>query len=141
MLKHRASEGPAELQRGTTLIQETPDEGEIRKCYEACQEEWDGQLVGWDERDLIGWFEAAGFSHIKVSYELTFGVPMRKLKRADIEAGIRGRPSPNMPSYEEVARAVLGDCADAYLERYVRFRLKTGGPRSATAYVYLVARR
>lgn len=73
--------------------------------------------------------------------ELISGVPMRKLKRADIEAGIRRRPSPNMPSYEEVARTVLGDRADAYLERYVRFRLKSGGARSATAYVYLVATR
>ncbi len=30
MLKHRASEGPAELQRGTTLIQETPG---VRQSY------------------------------------------------------------------------------------------------------------
>lgn len=118
-----------------------PEWGEIHKRYESCQEEWYGSLVGWDERDLIEWFEAAGFSHIKVSYELTSGVPMRKLKRADIEAGIHGRPNPNMPSYEEVARAVLGDRADPYLERYVRFGLKTRGARSATAYVYLVATR
>ena len=118
-----------------------PEWGEIGKLYQVHKEDWWGTLVGWDERDLIGWFEAVGFSTIKVSYELRSGVRTRKPKKADIEAGIRGRPNPNMPSYEEVAREVLGDRADDYLERYVRFLVKAVGARSALAHIYLLGRR
>jgi arsenite methyltransferase len=118
-----------------------PEWGEIGKHYAAHKEDWWGTLVGWDERDLIGWFEAAGFSSIKVSYEFMSGVPSRRPKRTNIAAGIRGRPNPNMPSYEEVAREVLGDRADDYLERYVRFLVNSDVARSASASVYLVAKR
>jgi len=51
----------------------------------------------------------------------------RKPKKTDIAAGIRGRPNPNTPSYEEVAREVLGGRADDYLERYAQFLLKGEG--------------
>ena len=100
-----------------------------------------GTLVGWDERELIGWFEAAGFSRVKVSYEFMTGVRVRKPKKADVAAGIRGRPNPNMPSYEEVAREVLGERADDYLQRYAQFIANGVGPRSASASIYLVATR
>lgn len=118
-----------------------PECGEIQKYYEAHKQDWWGTLVGWDERDLIGWFEAAGFFSIKVSYEFMSGVRTRKPKKADIAASIRGRPNPNTPSYEEVAREVLGGRADDYLERYARFLVNGEGARSASASVYLVAKR
>ena len=118
-----------------------PEWGEIRKYYDAHAKDWWGTLVGWDERELIGWFEAAGFSSVNVSYELMAGVRARKPKKPDIAAGICGRPNPNTPSYEEVARQVLGDRADGYLERYARFLVNCEGPRSASAAVYLVAKR
>ena len=54
-------------------------------------EGWWGTPVGWDERDLIGWFETAGFSRIEVEYEVTSGGRTRKPKKADIAAGFRGR--------------------------------------------------
>ena len=118
-----------------------PEWGEIQNYYEARKEDWWGTLVGWDERELVGWFEAAGFARVKVSYELITGLRVRKPKKTDIAAGIRGRPNPNTPSYEEVAREVLGGRADDYLERYAQFLLKGEGPRSASASVYLVANR
>jgi len=118
-----------------------PEWGEIQKYYEAHKQDWWGTLVGWDERDLIGWFEAAGFSNVKMSYEFTSGVRTRKPKKADIAAYIRGRPNPNTPSYEEVARQVLGDRTDDYLERYVRFLVDVKGLNLALASVYLMARR
>lgn len=118
-----------------------PEWGEIQKYYEARKQDWWGTLVGWDERDLVGWFEAAGFSSVKVSYEFMSGVRTRKPEKPDIAAGIRGRPNPNTPSYEEVAREVLGDRADDYLERYARFLVNGEGARSASASVYLVAKR
>ena len=118
-----------------------PEWGEIRKYYDTRKDGWWGTLVGWDERDLFGWFEAAGFSRIKASYELVSGVRARRPRKAEIAAGLHGRPNPNTPSYEEVARAVLGARADDYLERYAQFLVEGEGPRSATAYVYLVATR
>jgi len=118
-----------------------PEWGEIRTYYDGHKEGWWGTLVGWDERELIGWFEAAGFSSVDVSYEVGVGVGTKKPKKADIAAGIQGRPNPNMPSYEEVARQILGDRADSYLDRYAQFMLKGNGPRSASAAVYLVAKR
>jgi arsenite methyltransferase len=117
-----------------------PEWGEILEYCEARKQDWWGTLVGWDERDLIRWFEAAGFASITVSYEFMSGVRTRRLKRADIAAGMRGRPNPNTPSYEEVAREALGDRADDYLDRYTRF-LVNEGPRSASACVYVVAKR
>jgi arsenite methyltransferase len=118
-----------------------PEWGEIRRYYDAHAKDWWGALVGWDERELIGWFEAANFSSVKVSYELVAGVRAQKPKKRDIASGIRGRPNPNTPSYEEVARQVLGDRADSYLKRYAHFLVNGGGPRSASAAVYLVAKR
>jgi len=118
-----------------------PEWGEIRKYYDAHKEDWWGTLVAWNERELIEWFEAAGFSRVKMSYEFISGVRTRKPKKAEIAVGIRGRPNPNTPSYEEVARAVLGDRADDYLERYAQFLVNGGGPRSASASVYLMATR
>jgi len=118
-----------------------PEWGEIWKYYDAHAKDWWGTLVGWDERELIGWFEAAGFSSVKVSYELMSGVRAQKPRKADIAAGIRGRPNPNTPSYEEAAREVLGDRADDYLERYAQFLVNGEGLRLASASVYLVGTR
>jgi len=117
-----------------------PEWGEIQKHYEAHKQDWYGTMVGWDERDLIGWFEAAGFSSVKMSYEFTSGVRTRKPKKVDVAAYIRSHPNPNTPSYEEVAREVLGDRAADYLDRYAKFLLNAGGEISTSASVYLVAR-
>ena len=101
-----------------------PEWGEIQNYYEARKEDWWGTLVGWDERELIGWFEAAGFARVKVSYELIAGLRVRKPKKTDIAAGIRGRPNPNTPSYEEVAREVLADMNPSHA---VSPRIEPGG--------------
>ena len=118
-----------------------PEWGEVRAYYDGHKEGWWATLVGWDERDLIGWFEAAGFSRVQASYELMAGGRARRPRKAEIVAGIRGRPNPNMPSYEEVAREVLGERADDYLQRYAQFIANGVGPRSASASIYLVATR
>jgi len=118
-----------------------PEWGEIEKYYEARKQDWWGTLVGWEERDLIVWFEAVGFSSVKVSYEFMSGVRTRKPKKADILGRISGRPNPNTPSYEEVVREVLGHRAGDYLERYARFVVNGKGARSASATVNLLAKR
>ncbi len=44
-----------------------PEWSEIRAYYDAHKDSWWGTLVGWDERELVGWFEAAGFSSVEMS--------------------------------------------------------------------------
>ena len=58
-----------------------PEWGEMRAYYDARKHDWWGTLVGWDERDLIGWFETAEFSRIEVEYEVTSGRRKRKHRR------------------------------------------------------------
>ncbi len=113
----------------------------IQQYYEVHKEQWWGPLVGWDERDLSIWFEDAGFSTVKTSYEFTSGAQTPKPRKADVMAGLLGRPNPNTPSYGEVARTVLGDNAENYLQRFVEFLLNSKGAKSPSASVYLVAKR
>lgn len=139
---NEASEQAGNRLRGTGFYDTLqPELGRIRAYYEENKAEWVGTLLGWDERDLCRWFEDAGFSSVKMTYELgsaTAGGPRRK---PDIAAGLQARPNPNTPSYEEVAREVLGDAADDYLDRYARFHLEHGTGPTVAASVYLVARR
>lgn len=118
-----------------------PEWGQIQHYYDRHKAQWWGPMVGWNERDLSIWFEDAGFSNLKTSYEFTSGAHTAKPKKTDILAGILGRPNPNTPSYEEVARAVLGDSADNYLQRFAQFLLNGEGARSPSASVYLAAKR
>jgi SAM-dependent methyltransferase len=118
-----------------------PEWGKIQQYYEAHKEQWWGPLVGWDEGDLSMWFEHAGFSNVKASYEFTSGAQTPKPRKAEVMADLLGRPNPNTPSYEEVARVVLGEGADNYLQRFARFLLSGEGATSPSASVYLVANR
>jgi arsenite methyltransferase len=70
-------------------------------------------MSGFDERDLVAHFGDAGFE----SVELTYEVARRRTtaRRADVAAYLTIRPNPNMTSYEEAAREVLGDGADEHL--------------------------
>jgi arsenite methyltransferase len=70
-------------------------------------------MLGFDERDLVAHFADAGFE----SVELTYEVARRRTaaRRADVAAYLTIRPNPNMTSYEEAAREVLGDGADEHL--------------------------
>ncbi|HET8631735.1 MAG TPA: methyltransferase domain-containing protein [Thermomicrobiales bacterium] len=95
-------------------------------------------MVGFDERDLARAFIEAGFVAVRLDYE--FRHALRRRAPGEIAASLRARPNPTMLSYEEAARAVLGDAADAYLARYVR--LLAAQPRpEASAVAYLTAQK
>jgi ubiquinone/menaquinone biosynthesis C-methylase UbiE len=118
-----------------------PEWGMVQHYYEGHKEQWWGGLVGWDERDVSRWFEDAGFSTVTTSYEFTSEAQTSKPRKADIMAGLLGRPNPHTPSYEEVARTVLGERAEIYLQRFAQFLLNSQGAKSLSASVYLVAKR
>jgi arsenite methyltransferase len=104
-------------------------------------------MLNFDERDLVRLAVEAGFQTVELDYEYTFGRPRdasrprsSKQLRADIAAGLKLRPNPHSPSYEEVAHELLGDEAEEYLGRYVE-ALASYPRRLAMATVFLTARK
>jgi SAM-dependent methyltransferase len=95
-------------------------------------------MAGFDEQDLIRYFAEAGFE----SVELTLKVSRRRVRAHPLEvaASLTTRPNPNMTSYEETARAVLGDAADDHLYALAH-ALTTRPSTSVTTYALLRARR
>jgi arsenite methyltransferase len=102
-------------------------------------------FLGWDERDLISWFEEAGFREVNLTYEHSSthsarGRPVTDKARVHLRAAWKNRPNPHDPSFEELVRSLLGDEADDFLDRYLEFALSDPAP-SANGVAYLSARR
>jgi arsenite methyltransferase len=97
-----------------------------------------GAMTGFDERDLLAHFVDAGFESVEMTYE----VARRRTtaRRADVAAYLTMRPNPNMTSYEEAAREVLGDAADEHLIALAT-ALTERPSTSVQAVAYLRARR
>jgi arsenite methyltransferase len=72
-----------------------------------------GAMSGFDERDLVRVFEDAGFETVELSYERVH--TRTRGKPEQVMAHLSMRPNPNMVSYEEAAREVLGEVADEHL--------------------------
>jgi arsenite methyltransferase len=97
-----------------------------------------GAMLGFDERDLVRTFVDAGFESVELSYEM---VQRRtRPKRREVWLSITMRPNPNMVSYEEAAREVLGDSADDHLVDLAA-ALTTQSSTSVSADAYVRARR
>lgn len=102
-------------------------------------------FLGWNERDLVSWFEQSGFSEVNLTYEHTSrrpGPPKRvtQAARAKLRAMWRIPPNPHDPSFEELVRTLLGSDADDYLDRFLEFSLAHPAP-AAEGRAYLTARR
>lgn len=97
-----------------------------------------GAMGGFDDRDLVGYFVDAGFETVELTHEI---VHRRTRARApEVGASLTIRPNPNMVSYEEAAREVLGSAADEHLSALASAltkRLST----SVDAGAYIRARR
>lgn len=103
------------------------------------------RFTGWDERDLVRWFEDAGFTEVRLEHELTSRRPkppkrVTPAARARFAAAMGGRPNPYDPSFEELVRQLIGDDADDFLERWTEFQLSTPPP-TASAAAYVTATR
>jgi arsenite methyltransferase len=102
-------------------------------------------MLGFDERDLVRWFVAAGFA-VTLTYEhtegpdKTLGSAPRREQQEQIAASLARRYNPTMPSYREAAEAVLGEGAAEHLVSIVNAMLAQ--PRwQAFGAAYVVARR
>lgn len=100
------------------------------------------EMCGFDERDLVAAFEDAGFDDVSLRYEYA----RRTLAPAErtpesVRALLTLRGNPGSKSYEEAAREVLGDGADAYLDAVAEAAPKTTSlVRSATAILNALRR-
>jgi arsenite methyltransferase len=97
-----------------------------------------GAMTGFDERDLVQHFVAAGFESVDLTYER---VQRRsRAKPEQVSAFLTMRPNPNMVSYEEAARDVLGAAADQHLSALAT-SLCSQPSTSISAAVFLRCRR
>jgi hypothetical protein len=95
-------------------------------------------MTGFDERDLVAHFVEAGFELVELTYEVS-----RRRTRArpsEINTFLTMRPNPNMISYEEAAREVLGTAADKHLTALAT-ALTERPSTSVHAGAYIRARR
>lgn len=97
-----------------------------------------GAMAGFDERDLVAHLVDAGFESVEMTYE----VARRRTaaRRPEVAAYLTMRPNPNMVSYEEAARVVLGDAADEHVTALAT-ALAGRASTSVQALAYLRARR
>ncbi len=96
-------------------------------------------ILGFDERELADLFIQAGFTAVESSCDFQY-VTGATMSRASARALLWSRPDPGRLSYEEAARAVLGDDADEHLHRLTAI-LTTQTVTQVSALVYLTARR
>jgi SAM-dependent methyltransferase len=97
------------------------------------------RMRGFDERDLMDEFASAGFDPVDLVFE-HHREPRRRYERWEAASLMSVRPNPGAVSYEEAARAVLGDAAEAHLQRQFELLTANAVPE-AWAVAYLTARR
>ncbi len=97
-----------------------------------------GAMTGFDERELVQDFVNAGFESVELTYEVSRR--RTRARRPEVAAFLTVRPNPNMVSYEEAAREVLGNTADEHLTALAT-ALTERPSTSVHAGAYLRARR
>lgn len=80
------------------------------------------EMCGFDERDLLAYFEEAGFSSSTLIYTHT----RRRMNSepAYVSSLLEARPNPGGLSIKEAAEAVLGEFAGEYMDRLHSFLIK-----------------
>ena len=114
-----------------------PERGQVMDRW-LSQSDPNGAMMGFDEHDLVGTFVDAGFESVELSYE--YSHRRAQPKRRDVMLSLTMRPNPNMVSYEEAAREVLGEAADDHLAA-VAAALTTRSSTSVSALAYLRGQR
>lgn len=98
-------------------------------------------MLNFDERDLLGWARAAGFTAIELDYRAEIEVPER-LPTMDWDVLKKTAPNPLAPTFEEAMAQALTDDERERFESHVRAALAGGVPALRTiATVFLRAVR
>ena len=122
---------------GMDLSAVQPAHDQIR-AYLKENSRYQATMGGFDERDLVDGFIGAGFTAVRLGYELHYARDRRGARERI--ALLHARPNPGTPSYEEGARAVLGEAADEHLHRLANIIL-TQPAVKINAVAFIAARR
>jgi arsenite methyltransferase len=88
-------------------------------------------MLNFDERDLVAWVRAAGFTAVTLDYRAEVDVPAPP--PGEWDALKRTAPNPLAPTYAEAMAATLTDAERDHLEGYFRGLIAAGVPPRRTA--------
>jgi SAM-dependent methyltransferase len=112
----------------------------VRLAYVGVPAEQD-PMLNFDERDLLRWARAAGFTAVELDYRAEVEVP-EPLPTTDWQALKKTAPNPLAPTFEEALAQTLTDQERDRFENHARAVLATGTPgRKTLATAYLRAIR
>jgi ubiquinone/menaquinone biosynthesis C-methylase UbiE len=105
----------------------------LRGCFGA------STLVGWDERDLLSWLEAAGFTDVEITLEVEVK-PRPLAETRDWDTFRNFAPNPLAPTLQEAMDELLTDAEQARFVEHFRPLVERGegSHRTASAYVRAV---
>lgn len=112
---NRVSENPGPWGGPLDARQVERDRARVRRYLEERSEFFE-RMSGFDERDLVREFVEASFAPVTLEYE--YHEERRRYAKREAAAYLSIRLIPGTVSYEEAARAVLGERADEHLQRY-----------------------
>ena len=95
-----------------------------------------GPMLGFDERDLLGWAEQAGFTGLRLEYQVQ--VSGRHVAAGtDLATFLRSAPNPLVPTREQLLEDALDPDDRALLTQHIAGQLTTGRGRNREAVAYL----
>lgn len=105
----------------------------LRGCFGA------STLVGWDERDLLSWLEAAGFRDVEITHEIEVK-PYPMAQTRDWDTFRNFAPNPLAPTLQETMDEALTPEEQARVVAHLRPLVERGegSHRMASAYVRAV---
>jgi arsenite methyltransferase len=95
-------------------------------------------MTDFDERDLLGWTESAGFDTIRLSYDVTID-QQGGLAGISWEAFLGFSPNPLCPTVGAAMTRALTSDEQGRLERHLRPLVESGQGSTRSATVYLAA--
>jgi arsenite methyltransferase len=107
---------------------------------ESAEESGENTLIDFDERDLFGWTESAGFTDIHMYYEATVN-PESPLAGISWEAFLRFSGNPLAPTISEAVDRSLTPEERERFYAHLRPLVERGEGSSRSAIVYLAAKK
>jgi arsenite methyltransferase len=102
----------------------------MRRAYERVPADRD-PMLNFDERDLLRWVRAAGFTAIELDYRAEIDVP-DQVPTMDWDVLKKTAPNPLAPTYEEAMAQALDEAERERFESHVRSVLASGTPARRT---------
>ena len=109
----------------------------VRAVYERAQPSENNPMLDFDERDMLGFAEKAGFR--KIHMELQADIGPSETRGPDWDAALRSSPNPLAPTLEEAMREALSPAEAEMFVTYLRPQYEAGPCVERMAVMYLWA--